>query len=285
MNEPLNHLLPVITLENGQNEELLCLTQTITAIVIEICNPDRIYLLYAGFTDSISVIPEYNFLVILPGCADKTHKTYHSLINEKCTGLASVMISFEKAGNIYKHLQAGHIFYSIVFKKSKLVYDNARLPAPPFSVIDASAIIHKARIFFEADFKKANSFLEGAKYYFSRQENNISAFLLHQAAERTLLGLLLSLSGQNHITHHLFKLLQKCRSFTSKLNRIFRLTNEKERSLLQLLNIAYINTRYRHTYKISEEDLTMLMEKVEALHDTAIQAAEEQFTEFENLYS
>jgi NACalpha-BTF3-like transcription factor len=55
--------------------------------------------------------------------------------------------------------------------------------------------------------------------------------------------------------------------------------------LLQLLNIAYINTRYRHTYKISEEDLNILIEKVEVLHDAAIQAVEEQFTEFENLYS
>jgi len=103
--------------------------------------------------------------------------------------------------------------------------------------------------FFDAfPLPNAQEFLAGADLYRIREQNKMSAFMLHQAAEHALLTLLKLTTGLHVNTHNLDKLIRSCSMVSYKLPEVFNRNNEQNERLFQLLQKAYIDTRYKDSY-------------------------------------
>ncbi len=91
--------------------------------------------------------------------------------------------------------------------------------------------------------------------------------MLHQAAEQALITLLKITTGLHLNTHSLDRFI-RCGSMVSdKLALLFPRNSEKNERLFQLIQKAYIDTRYKDDYSISVDNLLILTERVRALEN------------------
>ena len=120
-----------------------------------------------------------------------------------------------------------------------------------------------------AALQKVSSFLAGAELFIIRKEHKMAAFMLHQCAEHALLAILKKGSGLRVNTHSIDKLLRYCSMVDHRIPHIFPRHTEQQQRLFQLLQKAYIDTRYKDDYHIHTTDLeairSMLRKLVEIL--------------------
>jgi HEPN domain-containing protein len=112
---------------------------------------------------------------------------------------------------------------------------------------------------------KVTEFIAGAELYKLRKQNNLAAFMLHQAAEHALHTILTLHTGLYLNTHNIDKLLRYCSMVCYRLPEIFPRNNEENERLFQLLQKAYIHTRYKYDYSINAKDLEVLTGRAERL--------------------
>jgi HEPN domain-containing protein len=110
-------------------------------------------------------------------------------------------------------------------------------------------------------------FYASAEALHQRKPARIIAFLLHQAVEFSYRGVLLSLNGYEKRTHEIHVLKKHTRRCAPQLGTIFSSNEQEEKRLTELLNSAYLSSRYDSHYEVSEIDLNIIFEKVKALQD------------------
>jgi HEPN domain-containing protein len=89
-----------------------------------------------------------------------------------------------------------------------------------------------------------------------------SAFLLHQAAERYFHAALLVFTGYKPQTHDLKKLADQTEPLHPALAGAFPRTEPEDERLFKLLKRAYIEARYSKSYRVTDEELAALRERV-----------------------
>jgi HEPN domain-containing protein len=262
-------------------------------IIITTLAPDSIFLINL-LDESLTVEnTSIELLILLPPKSTKSNDHYHQVIASTTQQFPFVKYVFYRVHEIVPLLQKGHIFYTRVCNKRHLIYannssgiqfpddlnisDGKEIPNgknnPDIVTIQdqitITSIQEKARRSFEQEISKYRNFLEGARYYKLNKEQGLAAFMLQQATEHTLRSVILCLMDRNIKTHNLTRLLQTCRLCAKGLLAIFPLNNDKEKALLKLLNAAYVNARYTNEYAISDEELDILLERVEQLQSKA----------------
>ncbi len=95
--------------------------------------------------------------------------------------------------------------------------------------------------------------------------HKLAAFDLHQATERYYACLLLVLTNYKPNTHNLTLLNSLAISQDDRLAEVFPQDSRLYRRRFQLLKRAYVDARYSEHYRITEEELAWLSERVRAL--------------------
>ena len=117
--------------------------------------------------------------------------------------------------------------------------------------------------------QKVQAFFAGAELFMVRKEYKMAAFMMHQCAEHALLAILKKGSGLHVNTHNLDKLVRYCSMVNYHIPEIFPRANEQQERLFQLLQKAYIDTRYKNDYHIHASELdtikTMLVKLIEMM--------------------
>lgn len=255
--------------------------QSVVEAIIRVTHAEKLFL--AGSATDANNVAQLDILVLLPPNAKYSYTDYQAQVQSKCSEFGSVLIWFGKINEVHKLLQEGHIFYSCICKPDRLLYDNRRVPLPEKTAIDITIVKVKARNFFTESFAIARSFLDGAEYYVTTEQRKPAAFLLHQATEHALRALLGSLTTFGAYGHDLKNLLRHCVVCAPELNVIFPKNSAIEMKLFSLLNNAYVNSRYKNSYEISQEELMLLLDRVSTLQTEIEQFFEEKLIAFENL--
>ena len=112
---------------------------------------------------------------------------------------------------------------------------------------------------------------------------NIGAFLLHQATERTFTAVALVYTGYKPRTHNIEKLLNFNWNYSRDLGAVFIPQDNRDKHLFKLLKKAYIDARYKKSYKITEEELAALIEKVTIFQQTAERLCEVQIASYKGV--
>ncbi|MES2825303.1 MAG: HEPN domain-containing protein [Pseudomonadota bacterium] len=131
---------------------------------------------------------------------------------------------------------------------------------------------------------------ESTKVFYFQYENafnalyyNNAAFQLHQATEHCYSCFLLVLTNYKPYTHNLIRLNSLAISQKEQVAEVFPQDTKMHRRRFQLLKKAYVDARYSKHYKISEEELVWLAERVRHLQELTAILCQEKIASFEQL--
>jgi HEPN domain-containing protein len=111
--------------------------------------------------------------------------------------------------------------------------------------------------------------------------NTLGVFNLHQAAERTYNAIVLVFTGYKPNTHNLDKLKRYTKAFSMELITVFPENTPEEVHLFDLLKRGYVDARYKKDYKITDEELQVLIDRVGKLQGIAERICKEKIEEFD----
>lgn len=178
-------------------------------------------------------------------------------------------------------LAHGRVFFMEVAKDGIALYeaDDSELAAPkpktPKQALDT------AREYFEEHVASAAELLEIYKFCIERRSWKKAAFNLHQAVESLYQGLLLTLTYYTPYNHNIAFLRSLAEGLDRRLYGIWPEDTHRERAMFQKLKEAYTKARYSKHYRISEEELAWLGERVEELGRVVHQICSERIAELE----
>lgn len=255
------------------------LQQPLVDTIVKAAKPDMIFLLGASLqrrkSESIfneqaptsQYISDCFLLVLIPNLCNKEHHEWQDKIETNCKVLMPVTALVLQTSTFEEWLKAGHRFALTVLQSAAPVYDagNCSLLIPQ-DVANPIADNGCERQFSEG-LMKAKEFLAGSELFRIRKQHVMAAFMLHQSAEQALRALLKVGTGYHANTHSIDRLIRYGSFISSELSDIFPQRTDNEKRLFNLLQKAYIDTRYKEDYKISNEDLLCMSERVKCLHE------------------
>ncbi len=162
-------------------------------------------------------------------------------------------------------LAHGRYFFIDVAKEGIALYqsDETDLPEPkPKTPEQALAM---AKEYFEEWMPSGAEFLEGFKFYMGRRSWKKAAFLLHQATENLYHCVLLVQTFYTPHVHNLAFLRTQAERIDRRLVHIWPQDSRRDRRLFEKLKAAYVKARYSKHYRIGEDELTWLGQRVEEL--------------------
>lgn len=162
-------------------------------------------------------------------------------------------------------LYDGEYFFVEIRRDGILLYelDDEPLAEPrPRGPADALRI---AKDYFEDRLPHAKTFVEGTQFFVSRGRRKEAAFLLHQSIEQTYAALLLVLTSYSPASHNLRHLRSLAEERDQRLADIWPRDQHQYVAWFNILNEAYVKSRYSKHYEISEGALVWLVERAHQL--------------------
>jgi predicted nucleotidyltransferase/HEPN domain-containing protein len=138
-----------------------------------------------------------------------------------------------------------------------------------------------AREYFEEWYPSASKRFDGAKFHLGQGNLKDAAFDFHQTAERLYHCVLLVCTFYTPHVHNLGFLRTQAERIDPRLIDAWPRDNRADRSRFQKLKEAYVKARYSKHFRISEEELVWLSERVEALGQAVQVICEERIAALE----
>lgn len=181
--------------------------------------------------------------------------------------------------DVNDQLDRGRYFFADILRDGVILYDTpgARLHKP--ANIKAKAALAEAEGYFEEWMASAASFSKVAAFCVANDEPKLAAFNLHQASEHLYHCILLVVTLYSGKAHNIAFLRNKAEGIDARLADAWPRETKFERRCFELLREAYVKARYSKHYKISDEELTWLTERVEVLRNIAVTVCEARLAE------
>ena len=162
-------------------------------------------------------------------------------------------------------LAHGRYFFMDIAKDGIALYefDDKELHKPKPKTPDQA--LDMAQEYFEDWIPGAAEFLEGYKFYLGRRSYKKAAFLLHQGTESLYHGVLLVSTFYTPHVHNLGFLRTQAERLDMRLVDVWPRELKADRRHFEKLKEAYVKARYSKHYRITEEELHWLGERVEEL--------------------
>ncbi|MGB8193353.1 MAG: HEPN domain-containing protein [Chitinophagaceae bacterium] len=251
--------------------------QEIVNIIIKATAPEHIFLTGASFTRQqvcnifsdrpacYQQVTHYELVVLLSAEEKRNIDEVQDLIENRCRAHTPVTALIFTTAQFNDLLLAGHPFCCEVYDAGLPAYNAGRTALRQPRYTEAAQLQASAREAFSKWHGMAEEFFAGAELYLMRKQFRMASFMLHQVAERCYVSIIQVITGYRAGTHNLEKLSRYAKGFSSELCLLFPRTNEKEEHLFRQLQKAYIYSRYKDDYSISEQDLSILTERMEKL--------------------
>ena len=216
----------------------------------------------------------YFFLLVLPNTATRTYAECHTLAEKTCNEWGVVQLTTVKHYELQKYLQEGHLLYSTICKEDNLIYAKDGQPLLANNTLELPERVAEAKTILNASLAQAQGFYEGAIFYFQRSNYPLSVFMLQQALEHCLRGLLQAVTGRNPVGHDLVVLRRHSLPFFAELVHLLPVDEDKEMCLLHQASKAYVKARYEPTFTMPVTEISRLKCWVEGLFPATLQAFE-----------
>lgn len=178
-----------------------------------------------------------------------------------------ITLIFESIDYVNRQLEKGRYFYSDIKKEGVLLYDSGEFTLSEVKELSSVQRREIAKEDFEQWFESGTEFLIDTLNALQRNSLNRGAFYLHQATESFYSAIMLVFSGYKIKLHDIRKLGSLAGNYNTELWQVFPHSSVDERQAFKLLERAYIEARYNKEYRISREQLTFLIERVQKLQN------------------
>jgi uncharacterized protein len=162
-------------------------------------------------------------------------------------------------------LAHGRIFFMEMAKEGIALYeaDDRELHKPKPKTPKEALVM--AREYFEERYPTAGQFFHHYRESVAQGWNSNAAFQLHQATERLYGCFLLVVQSYAPYNHNIAFLRTQAERLDRRIVGIWPEDSRRERAMFQKLKEAYTKARYSKHYRISDEELAWLGERVEEL--------------------
>jgi predicted nucleotidyltransferase/HEPN domain-containing protein len=162
-------------------------------------------------------------------------------------------------------LSEGRYFFIDIARDGIALYESETTDLPEPKPNTPEQALDMAREYFDEWHSKYSSALRGARRYLDDGEPNDAAFTLHQATERAYHCVLLVCTFYTPHVHNLGFLRTQAERIDPRLIEVWFRETKSDRSRFDKLKEAYVKARYSKHYRITEDELAWLFERVEAL--------------------
>lgn len=190
-----------------------------------------------------------------------------------------VSIIVHSLDDVNEQLDRGRYFFADIVREGIVLFDTpgAKLHKP--ADLKAAAALEEAEQHFEKWMTSATGAQSIAQHSIETGQPNWAAFMLHQTAEHLYHCILLVVTLYSGKAHNLAFLRKKTEAIDARLAEAWPRETKFERRCFELLREAYVKARYSKHYKISDEELAWLTERVEVLRVLTKTVCEERLTQ------
>jgi predicted nucleotidyltransferase/HEPN domain-containing protein len=162
-------------------------------------------------------------------------------------------------------LSRGRPFFVDIVRDGIALYEAPDHPFAKPERLSPEAAHKEAQANFDQWFTSASGFARNAGYAMRDGDENLAAFLLHQATERFYHCALLTLTLYSPKSHKLNFLRSQAERVAPELIPAWPRGERFEKRCWELLRRAYVEARYSPHYTITPRELAWLVERVEDL--------------------
>ncbi|WAC15168.1 HEPN domain-containing protein [Dyadobacter pollutisoli] len=273
-------------LPDDKQEEL----QTLTKIIIEKV-PAEMVILFGShargdwvedFQENTEYVSDYDILVITKDRKSAKDGEKWWDLSKKLNGNEEntrTTIIQHSIGFVNDKIERNEYFFVDILREGIMLFDSGKFKLSEPKDMNPEERQKKAKDQFEPWFSSANEFLDIdadlAKSHFKK-----AAFLLHQATERYYAAILLVFTDYKPKIHDIEKLGNQVEKLHSAFGTVFPKNTPEEKRLFELLQKAYIDSRYNMNYKIEKAELEYLSERVKLLKDLTERICNERIAQF-----
>lgn len=198
------------------------------------------------------------------------------LLEELSSGAMRTPVSFivHDLDDVNWKLEHGRAFFIDIARDGVLLKDTPSISFVEPQPLSPATALQEAQEHFEDWSESVEEFLETAKFTRGRGFTRKAAFQLHQAAETLYQGLLLVLTLYAPRAHNLVRLRKMTEALTPRLIEVWPHDTKFEKRCFELLRAAYVKSRYSRHYRITEEELAWLTQRIELLREIVREACE-----------
>ncbi|WP_077147774.1 HEPN domain-containing protein [Sphingopyxis sp. KK2] len=167
--------------------------------------------------------------------------------------------------DVNQQLSRGRPFFIDIVRDGIVLYELGTQAFDTPKPLSPEEAREEAQAYFDKWFKSASAFLRNAGYAIKDGENNLAAFLLHQATEHFYHTVLHVLTLYSPKSHKINFLRDKSEDIARDLIPVWPRDSKFGRRCFELLQQAYVNARYSPHYKITAPELEWLVERLELL--------------------
>jgi len=213
---------------------------------------------------------EYYYIMVLVQCnREQSNTALQDKIETLCAAVVPTTAFVIDIERFNDWLANGHPFACQVANAATCLFDSLRSDLAEPGIIDQESVTKERQQLYCRAKNTIQGFLAGADLFRIRRQNQLAAFMLHQATEQTLLTILKLRTGLSVTSHNLDKLLRYCSMVSADVSDVFASNSLTDNRLLKLLQRAYIDSRYKPTYEISHVDLLTVTDKLRRLQNIA----------------
>ncbi len=176
-----------------------------------------------------------------------------------------VTIILETIQHVNEELEKSRYFFSDIKKEDILLYDTGKFTLAEPKDLNQKERKKIAKDDYEEWFPQGSSFLRYARDATQNGDLKLAVFLLHQATENFYSAILLVFTGYKNKIHNIEILGSLAGNYSDELLKIFPCDTKERNDCFVLLQEAYVKARYDKKYKITEEQLLYLINRVKKL--------------------
>jgi len=182
---------------------------------------------------------------------------------------------------VKQRITEGHYFFSDIKKEGIYLYlKKGKYHLGPINVITPQERKTIAEEHFKHWFKSAKGFYNSSQRNVEAREYKLPAFELHQATERFYSAVTLVFVNYRFRIHDIQALGRKAISYNGDFAKVFPRETDEQRKLFNLLKKAYVDARYKPSYRITKKQLEYLAKRVKILQRLTKKICKEKIESF-----
>jgi uncharacterized protein len=228
-------------------------------------------------------VSDYDLLVVVSDAKAGERSEVWSEVRKKVDRFAqpaTAPMIIHEVRELNQEIRRGQFFFSEIAAQGIVLHDSKRFVLARPKAATPEERRELAQEYFDHWFTTAGQFFTHYEGDTARGWNATAAFELHQATERYLAAALLVFIGTKPTIHDLEKLGALVAPLHPLLAEPFPMATEEDKRLFDLLRRAYIEARYKKSYRITAEELGALGERVWDLAERVERACRERIASF-----
>ncbi len=253
--------IPIITGYSSNRQELI-------KLLITLIQPTKVYRILHDSDAAENEQGCMHLIIIVPDNRPGKVKDFEPLIELVKLGDERLTCSVLQYCYLNQLTSEGHVFYSKHCLPDNLIYNDGKYAAPKIDQERFCLSLQAAKHHLESGLQKAESFMECARNHFGVWEENgnaITFFMLHQVAELTYRAVLRGLYGLEIRNHSIRALQKQMQLVAPHLNHCMLADTEEGQKLISLLEEAYVASRYKDDFSVTDQQVGEISSKVESL--------------------